>query len=128
MPSTVSVTVGDTAIVSEVARVVRQQFPGASINEILRYCGLALTHGTREAQRMVFGDAENSSGITGDRVFGKVPEEERAKLKEYLRDEPEITCISDLYRAGIYFIAGESHSEALKRARIPRGRPRKVTQ
>lgn len=127
MSSTVSVTIGDTAIVADVVRVVRRQFPGASINEILRYCGLALTQGTREAERIVFGNDENT-GISSDRIYGHISEDERRKIEQYIENKPEITSIADVYRAGMYFIAGENHDEALRLSKVQQGRPRKTKE
>ena len=122
MPSTVSVTIGSKGILHDAMRVVRRQFPGASVNEILRYCGLAVARGTREAERIVFGSV-NDSEPTGHRIYGKIPSDEHAIIEEYLRSDHGITSISELYRAGMHLMAGDAPADALKQAHMKMGNP-----
>lgn len=122
MPGVVNVTVGSKSLVRDAAIAVRREFPGASLNEILRYCGLVVTEGKRIAREMVFGNAEDIE-LTRDHISAEVPAEEREILNNYVRGG---RTLSEIYREGLYLEAGESPAKARELARMPRG-PKRAT-
>lgn len=119
MPASVGVTIGSLTILQDAANEVRAKFPGASLNEILRYCALSVTVGTREARNRVFGNERAISD--SEKVYAKIPDDEMELLKEHVRGG---RTIAEIYREGLYQIAGESPTTARDQARMKRG-PRK---
>lgn len=124
LPASVSVTVGGDSSLQDAATTVRREFPTASLNEILRYCALAVTEGRRIAREMVFGKG-NHDVLAKERVSVNFDDSERALLDRHIRSG---LTLSEIIRLGLYTEAGESPAKARELARMPRGpKPRKET-
>ena len=117
MSRSVNVTVGSSTIIQDAIARVRKEFPGASVNEILRYCALSLTEGKRIAEETVFGIRQDVEKV-GERLYAKIPDGERELLERHVRGG---RTLSEIYREGLYVEAGESPATARQMARIPRG-------
>jgi hypothetical protein len=122
------VTVQSEDILARAVTRLRERFPGASLNEVLRVAALGAKIGFAEAERLVFGEKERPVKANKGRVSCILSKQEQEIFDNTVTEVP----LSIAVRLGLSDLAGNPPHESLATAFLARGgsrpgagRPRK---